>query len=107
MHGSFSVFHFILPYFPLSNSKLLGFIRGLWAEVVVQRELWCLQTSWEQALTGIGRNSTEPHRGPLRALGTLLSKVASLKHVEKYFYLSEKHHRNEELNLIIAVVNFK
>lgn len=27
VHGSFSVFHFILPSFPLLNLKLLGFIR--------------------------------------------------------------------------------
>lgn len=106
-HSSFSLFHFILTSFPLLNLKLLVFIRGLWAEVVVQRVLWCLQASWEQALTGIGRHTTQPHWGPVCALGTLLSKVAILKHAEKYFYLHEKHHRNEELNLITAVVYFK
>lgn len=75
--------------------------------MVVQRVLWCLQTSWEQVLTGIGRHSTKPHWGPAPALGTLLSKVASLKHAEKCFYLHENHHGNEELNLVIAVVYFK
>lgn len=56
-----------------------------------------------------GRHPTKPHWEPLPVFGTFLSKGTNLKHAEgeKCFYLHEKHHRNEELNLTIAAVYFK
>lgn len=104
---SFSLFHFILPSFPLLNFELLGFIRravsrgGGSEGALVSADQLGTGPHWDR------QGSTEPHWELVRALGTLPSKEASLKHAEKFFYLHEKHHRNQELNLIIAVVYFK